>query len=138
MRDCVRCGSKEVVKNGHSKDGQQRYKCKECGRSYGDEDRRVKYDLAKKMKVLALYLEGMGIRSIERVEKVPSPLIVRWIRKFSSVLQEHLQAIEMPEEAQQIEILEIDELFSYVQKKSVKPTYGWLLIGTEIKLLLLR
>ena len=42
------------------------------------------------------------------------------------------------EDIRNIEILEIDELFTYVQKKLPESTYGLLLIGTEMKLLILK
>ena len=38
----------------------------------------------------------------------------------------------------QIDIIELDELFSYCQKKLTESTYGLLLIGAEVKLLILR
>jgi transposase-like protein len=136
MLECKQCRSKSKVKNGHDKNGKQRYKCKECNRSYIEGDLRKKYSLDKKMKVLCMYLEGVGIRSIERLEKVPNPLIIQWIRKFSKVLKSKLKEVEIPEDARKISIIELDELFSYCQKKLTKSTYGLLLIGTEIKLLI--
>jgi len=37
-----------------------------------------------------MYLEGVGIRSIERLEGVSSPLIIKWIRQTSTTIQETL------------------------------------------------
>ena len=34
-----------------------------------------------------MYLEGVGIRSIERLEKISSPLIIKWIRRFLHILR---------------------------------------------------
>ncbi len=85
-----------------------------------------------------MYLEGVGIRSIERLEQVPNPLIIKWIRKFSKILRSRLNEVEIPEDAKQIQILELDELFTYCQKKLSKSTYGLLLIGSEVKLLTLK
>nr|WP_253308625.1 hypothetical protein [Rickettsia endosymbiont of Ceutorhynchus assimilis] len=119
-------------------DGKQKYKCKECGSNYREGDAREKYDLEKKQKVVRMYLEGVGIRSIERLENVPNPLIIKWIRKFGKLLRQQLNTIEIPVDAKEIELIELDELFSYCQKKLTKSTYGLLLIGTEIKLLTLK
>lgn len=63
------------------------------------------------------YLEGSGIMSIERMEGVPNPLIIKWIRKFSKILRTRLNEAEIPEDAKKIQIIELDELFSYCQKK---------------------
>lgn len=85
-----------------------------------------------------MYLEGIGMRSIERLEGISTPLIIKWIRKFSGILRKELQNTKIPEDARKIEILEVDELFTYCQKNFKEPMYGLLLIGTEIKLLHLK
>ncbi|WP_339040208.1 hypothetical protein [Candidatus Lariskella endosymbiont of Hedychridium roseum] len=115
MLSCKHCGSIGSTKNGYIK-GRQRYKCLECKKSYKSGDMRVKYSLNKKMKVVSMYLEGVGIRSIERLEKVSSSLIIKWIRKFSKLLKQRLNDVTIPEDAKQISIIELDELFSYCQK----------------------
>ena len=137
MLICKHCGSEESVRNGYV-GGKQRYKCKSCGKNYRVGDLREKYTLDKKMKVLSMYLEGVGIRSIERLEKVPNTLVIKWIRKFSKLLKQRLDEVVIPEDAKEISIIELDELFSYCQKKLEKSTYGLLLIGTEIRLLISR
>ena len=65
-------------------------------------------------------------------------MIINLIRAFSKKLQEKLQNQKVNEDIRNIEILEIDELFTYVQKKLPESTYGLLLIGTEMKLLILK
>ena len=60
------------------------------------------------------------------------------IRTFSKKLQEKLHNQTVNEDIRNIEILEIDELFTYVQKKLPESTYGLLLIGAEMKLLILK
>jgi len=131
---CKHCGSKERVKNGYVQ-GKQRFKCRECGKSYRDGDLRERYTNEQRLRVVKWYLEGVGIMAIERMEGVPNPLIIKWIRKFSKILRQRLNETPIPDNAREIEIIELDELFSYCQKKLTKSTYGLLLIGTEIKLL---
>ncbi len=137
MISCKHCGSKNRVKSGNVR-GKQRYNYKECHKSYRSGDLREKYDVEKKLKVLSMYLEGVGIRSIERLEKVPNPLIIKWIRKYSDIIKQRLNLTEVPDDIKKISIIELDELFTYCQKKLTKSTYGLLLIGTEIKLLISR
>lgn len=74
MEYCKGCGSKEVVKNGKGLDGSQRYKCKSCCCTYREGDKRIKHSLEKRIKVMKMYLEGVGIRSIERLENVSNVL----------------------------------------------------------------
>ena len=137
MTCCKHCGSEKTVKNGIVK-GKQRYLCRECGKTSRAGDDREKYGLEDKMKVIKLYTEGMGIRSIERLERIPSSLIVQWIRGFAKLLKAKLCATEIPSELKKIQILEVDELFTYYQKKAQKPTSGLLWTESGIKLLILR
>ena len=76
MDGCKGCGSIKLVKNGKNKLGSQRYKCKEWGGSFIERDGRLKYGLEKRLKVISMYLEGVEIRSIERLEGVSNPLII--------------------------------------------------------------
>jgi transposase-like protein len=134
---CKHCGCEKRVKNGYVQ-GKQRYKCKDCGKTYREGDSRERYSNEQRLRVIKWYLEGAGIMSIERMEGVPNPLIIKWIRKFSRILRNYLNEIEIPEDARKIEIIELDELFSYCQKKLTRSTYGLLLIGREVKLLTLK
>jgi transposase-like protein len=136
MKNCKYCHSTNLVKNGIVKN-KQHYKCKDCSKQTRIGDDRVKYDMDKKIKVIKCYLEGVGIRSIERLENVDNPLIIKWIRSFSKSVKCQLQNQKINDDVKNIEILELDELLSYCQKKLPKSIYGLLLIGTEIKLLTL-
>ena len=79
---CKGCESNKLIKNGKTSYGTQRYKCKECCNTYSEGDRRLKHGLQKRLKVIKMYLEGIGISSIERLEGVSNPLIIYWIRHF--------------------------------------------------------
>ena len=134
---CKNCGSEKRVKSGYIK-GKQRWECKECGKTYREGDLREKYTNEQRLRVIKWYLEGTGIMSIERMEGVPNPLIIKWIRKFSKILRARLNEVKIPDDARKIQIIELDELFSYCKKNLTKSMCGLLLIGTEIKLLTLK
>ena len=135
MVKCKKCKVESTIKNGIV-GGKQRYKCKGCGYNFRAGDLREKYSDEKRLRVIKWYLEGAGIMSIERMEGVPNPLIISWIRKFAKQLQEKIKRAEVPKNRKDIQIIELDELFSYCQKKLKKSTYGLLLIESEIKLLI--
>ena len=136
MSVCKHCKSDNSAKNGFVQ-GKQRYKCKSCLRTYREGDCRERYTNDQRFKVIKMYLEGVGIRSIERLENVGTSLIIQWIGKFSATLRKKLSEATISEDAKEIQILELDEFFSYCQKKT-KSTYGLLLIESEIKLLILK
>lgn len=77
---CKHCGMKEYNKAGFSK-GKQRYKCKSCDKIFSQGDRREKYTIEQKIKAIKLYTEGVGLRTIERIESISTPLLIHWIRK---------------------------------------------------------
>ena len=93
MEKCKHCAGNKLIKNGFEK-SKQRYKCKCCKRTCREGDERVKYTLEKKIRVLKWYLEGAGIRSIERMEEVSATLIVYWIRKMGSMLREKIESLQ--------------------------------------------
>jgi transposase-like protein len=135
--ECRHCGSINQVKSGIVH-GKQRYRCKDCGKTTRENDERVKYPPEKKLRVLKMYLENVGIRSIERLEGVPNPLIIRWVRSSAAFISELLKPAAPPENLEDVEILEMDELYSFVKKNGTGSTYGLLRIGTKAGLLILR
>ena len=134
---CKYCGSEAYVKNGYA-NKRQRYKCKNCSKTYREGDLRERYTNEQRMRVIKWYLEGAGIMSIERMEGVSNPLIIKWIRKFSKILRQKLNETPIPDDVKDIQIIELDELFTYCQKKLKKSMYGLLLIDSEVQLLILR
>ena len=134
---CRHCGGTRLVKFGIVY-GKQRYKCKECGRTTRANDARIKYSQEKKLKVLAMYLKNNGIRSIERLEGVSSPLIIRWIRQSAKLIYDWLKSSASSVDLEKVAIIELDELYSFVKKKATESSYGLLWIGTSVRLLILR
>ena len=113
---CKKCGSSEYVKNGYVL-GVQRYKCKSCGYNYIEGDKRQKYTSQDRLKVLKLYLENCGIRTIERLTGVRNSQISKWILEAAdSIKQELRQHQNSISSVEDISILEIDELCTYIKK----------------------
>jgi hypothetical protein len=77
------------------------------------------------------------MRTIERAEGVSVPLLIHWIRNFSQMIREKISKTSIPDNAKEIEILEMDELFTFYQKKHKKPMFGLLWTETGTKLLIL-
>jgi transposase-like protein len=133
---CKYCGSEGVVKDGVVK-GKQRYLCRKCNRTSRCGDNRERYSMEERLQVMKLYTEGVGIRAIERITGVPAPLLVHWVRNFGKMIKEKLLNTGVPDDVKEIEILEVDELFTYYKKKHKKHMFGLLWTETGIKLLIL-
>lgn len=132
MKECKFCDGKKLVKNGIVRD-LQRYRCNKCKKNQVLGDRRVKYSNKIRHLALAMYLNNAGFRCIGRVLQVPFQLVHSWVRKAGDLVENEVAKRSNP--AREIEILEMDELYTYIQKKSGRYGYGLLWIGGEMKLL---
>ena len=143
---CPKCHSKHHTKNGFVRE-QQRYKCKNCFCSFIHGDARNKYDNKTRNLVVRMYLNNCGFRRIAEILNIPLATCFMWIKRAGRIVDEMVK--ERKEEPQDIEILEMDELFTFVKKSREEsreqgnmhihtPEFGLLWIGTDLKLLRLK
>jgi transposase-like protein len=118
--DCPRCKSATHKKNGLV-GGRQRYKCHDCGYNYSVELKSTASSASVKRQALQLYLEGLGFRSIGKVLGVSHVSVQKWIRKFGHDLEEL-------KSENQISIVELDEMHTYIGNKKNIAGSGLLLI----------
>jgi transposase-like protein len=133
---CKRCGCEAFCKSGFMK-GKQRYLCKSCGMNQTEGDRREKHPESLKNAAISMYLEGCGFRRISRLlekifcVKINYQLVIHWVKRAGAKLISEKRTASIP-------VLEMDELYTYVKKNSIKSEYGLLLIETGCVLLDLR
>ncbi len=118
--DCPKCNSSTHKKNGIV-DGRQRYKCHDCGYNYSVELKSTASPTSVKRQALQLYLEGLGFRSIGRFLGVSHVSVQKWIKKFGRELEDLKSENE-------ISIVEMDEMHTYIGNKKNIAGYGLLLI----------
>ena len=118
--NCPRCKSSTHHKNGLV-GGRQRYKCHDCGYNFSVELKSTASSLSVKRQALQLYLEGLGFRSIGRVLGVSHVSVQKWIKKFGQELEELKGENE-------ISIVELDEMHTYIGHKKNIAGSGLLLI----------
>ena len=111
---CPQCEGTDLIKRG-SKAGRQRYRCRACGRY--STDSQPKFSAQTKAMAIEMYMNGMGIRAIGRVLKASPAAVLNWIRKEHASLQQRL-AEQAPVQADGPDIIEMDEIYTYVQKNS--------------------
>lgn len=124
--NCKHCGSDSYVRNGIVRN-KQRYKCKECGRTFIVGDLREK--ITAEGKALAVLLYGRGKASYGFLSKllcVSSVAIMKLLKR---------EADTMPEPAIDMSIKEVsfDEMWHFVDKKKANYGYGGLWSAVEIK-----
>jgi len=121
MSSCPRCSHTICVKAGKAK-GKQRYKCKACNYHYSVLNRDPHKD--RKRQALALYLEGLGFRSIGRLLQVSHVSIYNWIKAFG-------QTLAQLKSSDEISVIEMDEMHTYIARKKTIAGYGLLLIELD-------
>ena len=123
MRSCPRCSSQDTIKSGKIKD-RQRYRCKACHYHYTVAQKSDTSSVAQRKLALNLYLEGLGFRSIGRLLGFSHVAVYQWIRAFG-------EKVESVRAAQPAQIVELDELHSYIGHKKTIAGSGLLLIDLE-------
>ena len=119
---CRKCGSEAFVKNGFMA-GAQRYKCKKCGFQFTRETPHGK-PMKDKILALILYLSGLSMSATGKIINVSSQSVMRWIRmSYDKFISEN-------DITSEIEKIEIDEMYSYINKKNIQSGSGKLLIIT--------
>lgn len=129
---CHHCGSGEYRKNGSYR-AVQRYICKSCGRSFGDNGER--FDKAAKAQALDMYLNNVGIRKIARFTGASPAGVLKWIRKAAEAMADRLDHAAEQVRAELPDIIEMDEIYTFIQKNSAAPSYGLLIAGDKVALL---
>lgn len=111
---CPECGSTNIRKNGHRK-GKQNHSCADCRRQFIDayEPHRGYSDEVKR-ECLKMYVNGMGLRGIERVKGVHHTTVITWIKAVGKNLPDAYDPDEIPQ------VGELDELQTFVGSKKTK------------------
>ena len=161
---CKFCNSDKVVKDGKMNKN-QRFKCKSCLRNFINQDKRKLYFEKERYLAFILRTEGNGFRAIARVlseiynKKIYYQTVQKWIK--NKYLEEKIKDSRQAKNLQNIQVLEMDELYTFVKKNPKKSLsllkkcpmearknttnttdhiceYGLLLTATETKLLHLK
>ena len=127
--NCPKCKNVEYCKAGFA-GGRQRYKCKSCSYYYTVFQKSDVKSAATKRLAFQMYLEGLGFRAIGRILRISYGTVYQWVKKWGSNL-------ELPKRNESIEVVELDELHTYVGRKKTTAGYGLLLIDMENGLSLL-
>ena len=122
---CLRCGCEAAVKNGKMK-GLQRYRCRDCGYNYTTDQPRG-LGIQMKLKALAYHREGMGPRRIGRLLGCSDVAVLQWLKQMGTVVKAQLAA-QIPDQLEDVPIVEIDEMWHYTQKNAVSYGSGWLCV----------
>lgn len=103
---------------GKHRNGLQRYRCNQCHKTFTEEHERpldeMRLPIDRAVSVLQLLLEGMSIRSVERVTGVHRDTILKLLvlvgERCERLMREKIVSVP-------VEDVEVDEIWGYVFKK---------------------
>jgi len=124
---CLKCGSRERRKNGFY-EGRQKWQCKDCGHTSCRVEPRGA-PLAIVRLALTLTLEGVGFNAAARIltafgYKCTENAVIGWVRKYGTKAHAVSAALKPT-----VKYIQIDEMFSYVKKRTTSDSSGWLLMA---------
>lgn len=113
---CPKCGSTKLVRNGRDYKGSQKYHCKTCD-SYGTLQAQKGYSERVKQQVKSAFLERVSLRGIARIFDVSRRTVSRWLESWVKQLPRLSDTLDP---ARPDDVLELDELWSFVARKDNK------------------
>jgi len=116
MLQMLACNCKEnSKKHGKDKNGNQRYRCKNCGKSWIDQESKPLVNLRTDLKtaefVLKCLLEGMSIRATVRLTDVSKNAIQRIIQVAGIRCKEFMEKVVVD---QPVKDVECDEIWNFI------------------------
>ena len=78
--ECTKCGSLDIVKNGRTKAGKQKFRCNTCN-CYGTLNPEEKYSAERREEILRAYHERSSLRGLERTFGVARQTVASWLKK---------------------------------------------------------
>lgn len=113
---CPACGGAGVIRSGHAC-GRQRWRCKGCGRQFTRMTPRGKPQ-AVKDEAIALYCTGLSLNAAAKRLGVSVQSVMRWVRDHART------SCPKPEPSGDTVVVELDEMWHFVQKKPASSGSG--------------
>jgi transposase-like protein len=132
---CRHCGSEKCRKNG-STHGAKRCVCLDCGRSFSANP--APFSPEVNAQALQMDLNNVGIRKIALFVGASPAGVLKWIRKAAQDLSVQLQNAAKQVEQALPDVIERDEIDTYVQKNASERSFGLLILDDRAVLLRLK
>ena len=118
MMKCPHCErTEQQVKVGSNRSGSQRYMCQVCRRKYTPQPKTRGYPSRIRQQAVQMYVDGLNFRRIARMLNVSHQTVSNWVTEQADRLPD-----EPPMPSGQLEVNEMDELFTFVGDKKTSFT----------------
>lgn len=116
MKKCPQCQSTDKQnKAGFTGAGSQRYRCMVCGKKYTPAPKEHGYSADVRQRAVEMYVDGNNLRRIGRQLGVSPQSVANWVKAYTA----QLPPAPQPE---QVEVVEMDELHTFIEHKKTKRT----------------
>ncbi len=78
---CSHCQSENIVRNGKTNNGKQRYLCRSCGKNSRDDPQPNGYPPAEREQILRAYQERSSLRGLTRTFGVSRNTVSVWLKE---------------------------------------------------------
>ena len=126
MLKCKKCGSNKHIKSAHVR-GYQRYKCKQCNCQFTDTKPRGVSPVLKQLAIVLYSHCGVSMLGISKLLKVSAVAVLKWIKKYADEIEE-------PAEKNKSEVIQIDEVWHFVNGKKTLYGSGGPLMGYRVEI----
>ena len=117
MSTCPQCHqTRYQVKDGFTRAGSQRMRCRACGKRYTPEAKAQGYADELRTQVLKMYVDGLNFRRIARLLGIHHQTVINWVNAAADKLP---NTAPTPAQA---ETVELDELYTFVRHKKTGST----------------
>ena len=116
IHKCTRCHSNNIVKNGRTRAGKQKFHCHDC-QAYRTLHPTLPYSDERKAEILRAYFERSSLRGLVRTFGVARQTVSAWLKAKAMQLPSLTHTLQP---AQANDVLELDELWSFVLTKDNK------------------
>lgn len=94
MTECPRCGSEQIVKNGHIHNGKQNQRCRECGRQFVLHPTKKVISDETKRRIDKLLLEKLPLAGIARAMEVSESWLQNYVNQTYRKVDQHVAVAE--------------------------------------------
>ncbi len=105
-----------VIRFGYNRTSTQRYQCTACQRVFTPDPKPVGIAATIRQEAVQLYLTGMSLRKIGKHLGVHHQSVANWVQAAAAALRAPIV------DPTPTEVIEMDELYTYVGSKKMKST----------------
>jgi transposase len=124
MAACPKCAHQHIVKSGKV-GGTQRWLCRGCGYQFTRTTPRGR-PLWQKSLAVFLYCHGVSMNALGNMFDVRASSILKWIRRYATA------HYEKPAPSGKIAVMELDEMWHFLQKNGGNSGSGRLVIVIQV------